>query len=154
MSKTKLNFWFMAVVGVVAGGVLGWMLYLAALEAASGGLVAIISNATVQHKVGELMIAVPLFLTALFSRTHPHRSVAHALMRAWPLTIVGAALNLLAWIDTMDRAPWTELNRLWFAGLVVVGLAAPPLIASAMRRGVTREQTNPPHPNRGRHARR
>lgn len=138
MTKTKLNFWFMAVVGVVAGGVLEWMLYLAVLEAASGGPVAIISNATVQHKVGELMIAVPLFLTALFSRTHSYLRVANALMLAWPLTIVGAAMNLLAWIDTMDRAPWTELNRLWFAGLVVAGLVAPPLIASSMRRAVAR----------------
>lgn len=139
MTKTKLNFWFMAVVGVVAGALLGWMLYLAVLEAASGGPVAIISNATVQHKVGELMIAVPLFLTALFSRTQPHRSVANGLMRAWPITIVGAALNLLAWINTMERAPWTELNRLWFAGLVVVGIVAAPLIASGMRRGVAQE---------------
>ncbi|MDI6624599.1 MAG: hypothetical protein QME55_07700 [Brevundimonas sp.] len=139
MTKTKLNFWFMAAVGVLAGALLGWMLYLAVVEAASGGPVAIISNATVQHKVGELMIAVPLFLTALLSRTHPYRSVANGLMRAWPITIVGAALNLLAWINTMERAPWTELNRLWFAGLVVVGIVAAPLIASAMRRGVAQE---------------
>ena len=136
MTKRKLNFWFMAVAGVAAGIVLGWMLYLAVVNAASSGLVAVVSDATVQHKVGELMIAVPLFLTALFSRTQPHRAVAKGLMAAWPITLVGAALNLLAWINTMDRAPWTELNRLWFALLVVVGVVAAPMIASAMRRGV------------------
>ncbi|WP_309630160.1 hypothetical protein [Brevundimonas sp.] len=90
-----------------------------------------------------------MFLTALFSRTHPYRSVANGLMQAWPITIVGAALNLLAWINTMDRAPWTELNRLWFAGLVVVGIAVAPLVASAMRGGVAHALTNPPPPTVG-----
>ncbi len=139
MTKRELNFWFMAAAGAAAGIVLGWMLYLAVVHAASGGLVAVVSDATVQHKVGELMIAVPLFLTALFSRTQPYRSVAKGLMQAWPITIVGAALNLLAWINTMERAPWTELNRLWFALLVVVGIVAAPLIASALRRHAANE---------------
>ncbi len=139
MTKRMLNFWFMAVAGVAAGVVLGWMLYLAVIKAASEGPVAVVSDATVQHKVGELMIAVPLFLTALLSRTQPYRSVAKGLMQAWPITIAGAALNLLAWINTMDLAPWTEPNRLWFALLVVVGIVAAPLIASAMRRGAVNE---------------
>jgi len=134
MTKTQINFWFMAVVGIAAGALLGWMLYLAVVETAAGGPAAVLASATVQHKVGELMIAIPLFLTALFSRVRPRRSVAKGLMRAWPVTIAGAGLNLLAWVNTVEAAPWTEFNRLWFAGLVVVGVLAPPLIASALRR--------------------
>ncbi|WP_309630161.1 hypothetical protein [Brevundimonas sp.] len=53
MTKTEINFGFMAVVGVVAGGLLGWMLYLAVLEAAPGGPVAIISDATVNTRSGS-----------------------------------------------------------------------------------------------------
>ncbi|MGV8928527.1 MAG: hypothetical protein ACOH1E_02145 [Brevundimonas sp.] len=134
MTKTQINFWFMAVVGLAAGALLGWTLYLAIVDAGPGGP-EVLASATVQHKVGELMIAIPLFLTALFTRVRDHRSVAKGLMRAWPVTIVGAALNLLAWFNTIESAPWTEFNRLWFAGLVVVGVMAPPLIASALRRG-------------------
>lgn len=136
MTKLQINFWFMAVVGIAAGLLLGWMLYLAVVEASVRGPAGIAASATVQHKVGELMIAIPLFLTAMFVRVRPRSSVAKGLMRAWPVTIMGAGLNLLAWFNTIEQAPWTEFNRLWFAGLVVVGVVAPPLIASALvRRG-------------------
>lgn len=135
MTKIQINFWFMAVVGIAAGAVLGWMLYLAVVEAAASGPSAVMTSATVQHKMGELMIAIPLFLAALFTRVRDRRSVATGLMRAWPVTLVGAGLNLLAWFNTAEAAPWTEFNRLWFAGLVVGGALAPPLIASALRRG-------------------
>lgn len=134
MSKTQINFWLMALVGLAAGALLGWTLFLAVVDAGPGGPAGM-ASATVQHKVGELMIATPLFLTALFTRVRDRRSVAKSLMWAWPVTIAGAGLNLLAWFNTIESAPWTEFNRLWFAGLVVVGVVAPPMIASLLRRG-------------------
>lgn len=135
LTRRPGNFWVMVIAGVLGGG---WL--LAALISDAVGVVAqkgvgrLPFDPTFQHKVGELMVAVPLFLAALFSPIRPKGWIAHNLLLWWPVTIAGAALNFLAWMGTADRAPWTEPNRLWFMLLVVVGMLGPVSIRAQLNR--------------------
>ncbi len=133
--RRPMNFWVMAAAGLFAGAWLLWaMVEAAAPVVREGGAAALAADPTFQHKLGELMVAVPLFMAALLSPIRSGPSIARFLRRAWPLTILGGALNLVAWFGTADRAPWTEPNRLWFMLLVVVGLIGAPLLARAFER--------------------
>jgi len=130
MSKTAkpLRFWIMLAAGAFAFTILMFSLtdYLHAYLGHAGPI-GLLKAPIIQHKVGELLIAIPLFLTALTLSIWPAERVATNLRGAWPMWGLGAALNLLAWVGY--SLPWTDANRLWFALLAVAGLAGPPLLA-------------------------
>ncbi|HZV85541.1 MAG TPA: hypothetical protein VFF48_11200 [Brevundimonas sp.] len=94
----------------------------------SEGWAALLSDATFQHKTGELMIVGSLFAASLCSAIRSTDWIARMLMKVWPLMILGSALNLSAWIASGQHTSWSSLNRLWFMLLVLVGLGASPAL--------------------------
>ena len=131
----RANQWLIILAGVIGGS---WLLIALVADAAvvvrENGWLQLPADPTFQHKIGELLVAVPLFLAAYFSNVRPAGWVSHFIRRSWPLTAVGGLLNLLAWVGTTERAPWTEPNRLWFMFLFFVGLAGPPLVRAFLSR--------------------
>lgn len=81
---------------------------------------------TIHHKVGEALLGVILFTTALMRQVWPAERLIANLKASYPLMLVGAALNALAWFGSGQ--PATDFNKIWFVLLVVVGVAAPPLL--------------------------
>ena len=137
----QANTWIIIIAGVVGGS---WL--VSALVADAAGVVRgegwsrLPADPTFQHKIGELLVAVPLFLAALYSTFRQAGWVSHFMGWAWPITISGGLLNLMAWLGTADRAPWSEPNRLWFMALLLAGLVGPPLIRAVVSRRRTQFQ--------------
>lgn len=126
----RLRYWLLLIIGALGAAWILWTLGLAVGEtAANDGLGGLPASPVIQHKIGELMIVGPLWLAALMQTTKP---VSGFLLRTWPVALIGAGLNALAWWNALG--PWTDLNRLWFAGLVVIGVVAPPALARLLRR--------------------
>lgn len=139
LTRRPGNFWVMVIAGLCGGG---WLMFAlisdAAVVVAQEGIGRLPFDPTFQHKVGELLVAVPLFLAALFSSIRPKGWIAHNLLLSWPVTIVGGALNAMAWMGTADTAPWNEPNRLWFMLLAVIGLVGPTAIRALLNREKSR----------------
>jgi len=130
MSNTAkpLRFWIMLAAGAFAFTILMFSLtdYVHAYLGHAGPI-GMLRAPVIQHKVGELLIAIPLFLTVLTGAIWSADRVAANLKGSWPLWGLGAALNLVAWAGS--TLPWTDPNRLWFALQAIVGLAGPLLLA-------------------------
>lgn len=137
----QANLWMIIVAGIVGGL---WLLFALVTDAAEvvreEGWSRLPADPTFQHKVGELMVAVPLFLAALYGTFRPAGWVSYFIGWAWPITIFGGFLNFLAWLGTAERAPWSEPNRIWFMALLLAGLIGPPLIRAVLSRRRTQFQ--------------
>lgn len=127
MGGKPTNWWIMLAAGIFAAVFLlkDFMDHGHAILAHAGPK-GLLMSPTIHHKVGEALIGVILFTTALMRQVWtPERLVAN-LKGSYPLMLVGAALNALAWFGSGQ--PATDFNKIWFALLVVVGVAAPPLL--------------------------
>lgn len=127
MGAKPVNWWIMVAAGLFATTfLLKDFVVHAHLAFARNGAMGLLTSSTMQHKVGELLIGAPLFMTALMRQVWPAERLVANLKAAWPLMLIGSALNILAWLGS--AAPWSDVNRLWFLFLVVVGVVAPPLL--------------------------
>ncbi len=79
------------------------------------------ADGVVQHKVGELLVAAPLFLILLLaSRWTPERACALA-ERTRLVMLAGGLLNGLAWYSLRGRLAWDSFFRMWCLLLLFVG---------------------------------
>ena len=125
--------WIVLVVGLVGAAWLLWTLGLTVGErAAYGGLSVLPTSPTIQHKIGLLLISAPLWATALTRASRPDRDAARILAKGWPVILIGAALNVVAWWNAAGS--WTEPTRLWFAALALIAVGAPPLLHRRLAR--------------------
>lgn len=127
MGGKPANWWIMLAAGIFAAVFLlkDFMDHGHAILA-HAGYKGLLTSPTIHHKIGEALIGVILFMTALMrSIWTPERLIAN-LKASYPLMLVGAALNALAWFGS--GLPATDFNKVWFALLVVVGVGAPPLL--------------------------
>ncbi|AAK24101.1 hypothetical protein [Caulobacter vibrioides] len=127
MGGKPATWWIMLAAGIFAAAFLlkDFMDHGHAILA-HAGYKGLLTSPTIHHKIGEALIGVILFMTALMrSIWTPERLIAN-LKASYPLMLVGAALNALAWFGS--GLPATDFNKIWFVLLVVVGIAAPPLL--------------------------
>jgi hypothetical protein len=127
MGGKPTNWWIMLAAGVFAGAFLlkDFMDHGHAILA-HAGYKGLLTSPTIHHKVGEALIGVILFMTALMRSIWPAERLIANLKASYPLMLVGAALNALAWFGS--GLPATDFNKIWFALLAVVGVGAPPLL--------------------------
>lgn len=127
MARKPTNWWIMLAAGVFASVFLlkDFMDHGHAILAHAGPK-GLLTSPTIHHKVGEALIGVILFMTALMRSIWPAERLIVNLKASYPLMLVGAALNALAWFGS--GLPAADFNKIWFALLVVVGLGAPPLL--------------------------
>ena len=123
MRNRRLNFWFMALAGIPAFIWLVAELIRALLEVeARSGISSAPLDGVIQHKVGELMVATPLFLLILLINKWPEERIFSLADRTRVIMIVGGLLNGLAWYSLREREAWGSFFRMWCLVLLFVGL--------------------------------
>jgi len=123
MEKRKLNFWVMLLVGIPAFIWLFVELLRVFLEIVNRyGIFSVPLDGVIQHKVGELMVATPLFLILLLSNKWSKERIITLVNRMRDVMIIGGLLNGLAWISMRDRESWDSFFRVWCLILLCVGL--------------------------------
>ncbi|ATC31353.1 hypothetical protein CA606_02755 [Caulobacter vibrioides] len=127
MGGKPANWWIMLAAGVFAAVFLlnDFMDHGHAILAHAGPK-GLLTSPTIHHKIGEALIGVILFMTALMRPIWtPERLIAN-LKASYPLMLVGAALNALAWFGS--GLPATDFNKIWFLLMVAIGAGGPPLL--------------------------
>ena len=123
MSKRKINFWIITVVGSVA---FAWMIAelfrVLSEQRNPAGLAAIASDGVVEHKIGELMVGVPFVAILALSNLWNVNRIYQIIRYARPVMIVGGILNALAWFNLGDRIPATDFLRIWCLIIFAFGL--------------------------------
>ena len=123
MNDRRLNFWIMVLAGVPAFIWLAAELVRVSLEVwGRSGVWSLAGDGVVQHKVGELMVAVPLYLLLLLANRWPVDKVSALANRTRIVMIAGGVLNAVAWYSLRDREPWDSFFRIWCVILLLVGL--------------------------------
>ena len=123
MRNRKLNFWLMALAGIPAFIWLLAELIRVFLEVVNrSGILFVPLDGVIQHKVGELMVATPLFLLLLLSNKWPRERIFALANRTRIIMIVGGLLNGLAWYSLREREAWDSFFRIWCLTLLFVGL--------------------------------
>ena len=86
------------------------------------GISSVPLDGVIQHKVGEVMVGVPLFLILLLSYKWAKAKVLSLVRGTRILMIVGGLLNALAWYTLRERDSWNSFFRIWCLVLLFVGL--------------------------------
>lgn len=86
------------------------------------GILSVPLDGVIQHKVGELMVATPLFMLLLLSNKWSKERIFALANRSRIIIIVGGLLNGLAWYSLRERAAWNSFFRIWCLVLLFVGL--------------------------------
>lgn len=111
MGGKPATWWIMLAAGIFAAAFLlkDFMDHGHAILA-HAGYKGLLTSPTIHHKIGEALIGVILFMTALMrSIWTPERLIAN-LKASYPLMLVGAALNALAWFGS--GLPATDFNKI------------------------------------------
>jgi len=123
MKKQKIMFWLMSLVGILAFGYMLAELGRVFLEVVNrSGVSAIPLDGVIQHKIGELMVSVPLFLVVLLSYVWSKERLFTFASRLQIVMIVGGLLNGIAWYGLRERESWDSFFRIWCLIILVVGL--------------------------------
>ncbi len=113
----------MSLIGAVA---FVWMLAelgRVLLEVVNGsGVSAIPLDGVVQHKIGELMVSISLFMVVLLSYVWSKERLFTFASRMQIVMIVGGLLNGIAWYGLRERESWNSFFRIWCLIILVVGL--------------------------------
>lgn len=116
-------FWLMSLIGAIA---FVWMfaeLGRVFLEVVNrSGVSAIPLDGVIQHKIGELMVSVSLFLVVLLSYVWSKERLFTFASRLQIVMIVGGLLNGIAWYGLRERESWDSFFRIWCLIILVVGL--------------------------------
>ena len=132
MGGKPASWWIMVGAGVLASGfLLKDFVEHAHAIAGHAGYQGLLTSPTMHHKVGEILVGAPLFMTALMRPVWPADRIIANLKSARPLLALGSALNLLAWVGS--AAPPSDFNKIWFLLLAVAGIAAPPILIRGLR---------------------
>ena len=123
MRKQRLNFWLMALAGTPAFIWLLVELMRVLREVVNrSGLSSAPFDGVIQHKLGELMVATPLFLLLLLSNKWSKERIFALANRTRLVMICGGLLNVLAWYSLREREAWNSFLRVWCLILLFVGL--------------------------------
>lgn len=140
MDKQKLNFWVMTLIGIPA---FIWLLIELArvfLEVANrAGVSAVPFDGVIQHKIGELMVGVPLFLILLLLNKWSKEKVFALVNRTQIVMIIGGLLNGLAYFSLRGRETFDWFFQVWCLILLVVGLLGAPIAKWFV--GMTKEKS-------------
>jgi hypothetical protein len=86
------------------------------------GILSVPLDGVIQHKVGELMVATPLFMLLLLSNKWSKERIFALANRSRIIIIVGGLLNGSAWYSLREREAWNSFFRIWCLVLLFVGL--------------------------------
>ena len=86
------------------------------------GISSIPLDGVVQHKIGELMVSVSLFLVVLLTYVWSKERLFTFASRMQIVMIVGGLLNGIAWYGLRERESWDSFFRIWCLIILVVGL--------------------------------
>lgn len=127
MGDKPANWWIILAAGVLAGVfLLKDFVDHAHAILGHAGYRGLLTSPTIHHKVGEILVGAPLYMTALMRPVWPAERIIANLKSARPLLALGSALNVLAWVGS--AAPASDFNKIWFLLLAVAGIAAPPIL--------------------------
>lgn len=116
-------FWLMSLVGTIAFVWIFAELGRVFLEVINrSGISAIPLDGVVQHKIGELMVSVSLFLVVLLSYVWSKERLFTFASRMQIVMIVGGLLNGIAWYSLRERESWDSFFRISYLVILVVGL--------------------------------
>ena len=97
------------------------------LEVANrSGIVSVPLDGVIQHKIGELMVGVPLFLVCLFSTKWSKDKIFTFINRMQIVMIIGGLLNGLAYFSLRGRETFDRFFQVWCLLLLIVGLFGAP----------------------------
>lgn len=139
MNKRALNFWFLLIVGIIA---FGWMiaeLLRVFFEVESrAGLRAVPFNGVIQHKIGELMVAVPFLAALVLSNVWSREKVFSFIRRTRFVMIAGGLLNALAWSSLRETVGADSFLRIWCLVIFVFGLTGSWLLMRLVGRTINK----------------
>ncbi len=135
MKKRTFNFWIIFIVGVVA---FGWMiadLLRVVFEIKNRvGLSAIPFDGVIQHKIGELMAAVPFVAILALKNVWVREKIVSLIRQARIVMITGGLLNALAWYSLRERVGADSFLRIWCLIIFVFGLVGSWLLSWEINR--------------------
>jgi len=127
MDKQKLNFWAMALIGTPAFiWMLAELIRVFSEVTNRSGVSSVPLDGVIQHKIGELMAAVPLFLILLLTNIWSKEKVFTLINRTQVVMIIGGLLNGLAYFSLLGRETFDWFFQVWCLILLVVGLLGAP----------------------------
>lgn len=135
MKKRAINFWFLIVVGIVAFGWLITELLLVFFDVKSrSGLAAAAFDGVIQHKIGEIMVAVPFFAVLVLSNLWSPEKISSLIRRTRLVMITGGLLNALAWYSLREKVEADSFLRIWCLVIFVFGLVGSWLLSRMLNR--------------------
>ncbi len=135
MNKRTVNFGFLLVVGIIAFGWLIAELLRIFFEVKSqSGLSAVVFDGVIQHKIGELMVAVPFFAVLALSNLWSREKLSFFIRRTRFVMITGGLLNALAWYTLREKVGADSFLRIWCLVIFVFGLVGSWLLSWMVNR--------------------
>lgn len=135
MKKRTFNFWIIFIVGVAA---FGWMiadLLRVVFDIKNRvGLSAIPFDGVIQHKIGELMAAVPFVAILALKNVWVREKIVSLIRQARIVMITGGLLNALAWYSLRERVGADSFLRIWCLIIFVFGLVGSWLLSWEINR--------------------
>lgn len=135
MSKRTVNFWLVLVTALVA---FGWMiaeLLRVFFDVKSrSGISAVPFDGVMQHKIGELMVAVPSVAVIALSNLWAREKVFALIRQTRVLMIVGGLLNALAWYSLREKFGADSFLRIWCLIIFIFGLTGSWLLLRMVNR--------------------
>ena len=123
MNKRAFNFWLIFVVASIA---FGWMIaefFRVFFEVKSqSGLSAVPFDGVIQHKIGELMVAIPFVAILALSNLWAREKLFSLVRRTRFVMITGGLLNALAWYSLREKVEADSFLRIWCLIIFVFGL--------------------------------
>ena len=127
MDKQRLNFWAMALIGTPAFiWMLAELIRVFSEVTNRSGVSSVPFDGVIQHKIGELMAAVPLFLILLLTNIWSKEKIFTLINRMQVVMIIGGLLNGLAYFSLLGRETFDWFFQVWCLILLVVGLLGAP----------------------------
>ena len=90
------------------------------------GVSAVPLEGVIQHKIGELMVAAPLFVILLLANKWSKEKLFTLINRMQIVMIIGGLLNGLAYFSLRGRENFDWFFQVWCLILLVVGLLGAP----------------------------
>ena len=90
------------------------------------GVSAVPLDGVIQHKIGELMVGVPLFLILLLSNKWSKEKIFTLISQTQIVMIIGGLLNGVAYFSLRERENFDWFFQVWCLILLIAGLLGAP----------------------------
>jgi hypothetical protein len=122
MRRSPFDFWFVGTTGAIAFiWLFAELVRVLRQVIAQQGAVGIIIDGVIQHKIGEILVAAPLFLLTLLSDKWSKDKLLRLVSYTEFVMVAGGLLNALAWFNLGEQEDWTSFFRIWCLVLFVTG---------------------------------